>query len=177
MSYLLDSGDDETGTKCSENELLGEGVLMMMAGSDTSSSSLTATMFYLVQHPTVLEKLQTDLRASFPTFSSIQPIAAENHKYLRACIDEAMRLSPPAPTNIPRVVGPGGIKVVNEHIPEKVYVGVPNFSIFRHEYSFPNPHSYIPERWLPDPAVNGVSSSSEEEESVKRVRGLPSRFR
>lgn len=164
MSHLLDSGDDETGTKYSDNELLGEGVLMMMAGSDTSSSSLTTTMFYHVQQPTVLEKLQTDLRASFPTFFSIQPVAAENHGYLRACIDEAMRLSPPAPTNIPRVVGQGGIKVVNEHIPENVYVGVPNFSIFRDEHSFTKPHDYIPERWILDP-VNGVS-----EESVKRVQ-------
>jgi len=124
---------------------------------------LTATMFYLVQHPTVLEKLQADLRASFPILLSIQPVAAENHRYLRACMDEAMRLSPPAPTNIPRVVGQGGIKVVNEHLSENVYVGVPNFSIFRDEHSFAKPHDFIPERWILDPA-NGVS-----EESVKQA--------
>ena len=164
MSYLLDAGDDETGTKYTDNELLGEGILMMMAGSDTSSSSLTATIFYLVQHPTVLEKLQKDLRASFPAQSSIQPVAAENHKYLRACMDEAMRLSPPAPTNIPRIVGQGGIKVVNEHLSENVYVGVPNFCVFRDERSFANPHDFIPERWIPDPA-NCIS-----EESVKRAQ-------
>ena len=164
MSHLLDSGDGETGTKYSDDELLGEGVLMMMAGSDTSSSSLTATMFYLVQHPSILGKLQADLHASFPTLSSIQPVAAENHRYLRACMDEAMRLSPPAPTNIPRVVGQGGIKVVNEHLSENVYVGVPNFSIFRDENSFAKPHDYIPERWIADPA-NGVS-----EASVKRAQ-------
>lgn len=164
MSHLLDSGDDETATKYSDNELRGEGLLLMMAGSDASSSSLTATIFYLVQHPTVLEKLQADLRASFPTLPSVQPVAAENHKYLRACMDEAMRLSPPAPTNIPRVVGQGGIKVVNEYLPENVYVGVPNFSIFRDEHSFAKSHDYIPERWIPDPA-HGVS-----EENVKQAQ-------
>ena len=164
MSHLLDSGDDETGTKYSDDELLGEGVLMMMAGSDTSSSSLTATMFYLVQNPTVLERLQADLRTTFPNLSSIQPIATESHRYLRACIDEAMRLSPPAPTNIPRVVGQGGIKVVNENLPEDVYVGVPNFSIFRDEASFAKAHDYIPERWIPD-AAPGIN-----EESVKRAQ-------
>ncbi|KAL8735807.1 MAG: hypothetical protein Q9166_000671 [cf. Caloplaca sp. 2 TL-2023] len=164
MSHLLDSGDDETGTKYSNNELLGEGVLMMMAGSDTSSSSLTATMFYLIHHPAVLEKLQSDLRETFPTLSSIQPVGAENHRYLRACMDEAMRLSPPAPTNIPRAVGQGGIRVVDEQLPENIYVGVPNFAIFRDEHSFTKPHDYMPERWIPDPA-NGIT-----EESVKRAQ-------
>ena len=104
---------------------------MMMAGSNTSSSSLTATLFYLVQYPDVLKTLQADLRASFPTVASIQFVAAENHRYLRACIDEAMRLSPPAPTNISRVVGDGGTKVVNEQLSKNVYVGVSNFSVFR----------------------------------------------
>lgn len=164
MYHLLNSGDDETGTKYSNDKLLSEGVLMMMAGSDTSSSSLTAAIFYLVQHPAVLEKLQSDLHETFPTLSSIQPVAAENHGYLRACIDEAMRLSPPAPTNIPRVVGPGGIKVVNEQLSENVYVGVPNFAIFRSEQTFTDPHDYVPERWSPD-AANEVS-----EDSVKRAQ-------
>jgi cytochrome P450 len=32
MAHLLDAGDEETGTRYSSNELLGEGILMMMAG-------------------------------------------------------------------------------------------------------------------------------------------------
>ncbi|KAI4256805.1 MAG: hypothetical protein LQ352_001930 [Teloschistes flavicans] len=164
MSHLLDAGDDETGTKYTNNELLGEGILMMMAGSDTSSSSLTATIFYLVQHPAVLRRLQQDLWNTFSALSKIQPVAAETHRYLRACMDEAMRLSPPAPTNIPRVVGSGGINVAGEHLPENIYVGVPNFTIFRDPSCFSDPHSYIPERWIVD-SKTGVT-----EESVKRAQ-------
>lgn len=33
MAHLLDAGDEVTGTKYTSNELLGEGILMMMAGN------------------------------------------------------------------------------------------------------------------------------------------------
>ncbi|KUJ20845.1 cytochrome P450, partial [Mollisia scopiformis] len=164
MAHLLDAGDEETGTKYSSNELHGEGILMMMAGSDTSSSSLTATLFYLSRHPRALKKLHEELRSQFQQTSEIEPRAAENCKYLRACIDEAMRLSPPAPTNIPRVVGEGGIEIVGEHFHPGVYVGVPNFTLFRNKDYFISPHAYVPERWIPDPET-GVT-----EDDVKKAQ-------
>ena len=86
--HVLCSSDDENGTEYSDNDILGESVLMMMAGSDTNLSPLTATMFYLVQHPLALEELQADLGATLPIVSSIQPTAAESHRYLQACIGD-----------------------------------------------------------------------------------------
>jgi len=35
MAHLLEAGDEETGTKYTRDELLGEGILMMMAGKLT----------------------------------------------------------------------------------------------------------------------------------------------
>ncbi|KAI3320504.1 cytochrome P450 [Xylariaceae sp. AK1471] len=164
MAHLLEAGDEETGTKYSSDELLGEGILMMMAGSDTSSSALTATVFYLSRHPAAMRKLRSELTTCFQQASDIEPRAAENCRYLRACIDEAMRLSPPAPTNIPRVVGEGGISIDGEHFQSGVYVGVPNFTLFRNGNYFESPHTYKPERWIVDPRT-GVT-----EEDVKRAQ-------
>ncbi|KAI1302459.1 cytochrome P450 [Xylaria venustula] len=150
MAHLLDAGDEETGTKYSRDELLGEGILMMMAGSDTSSSALTATVFYLSRHPAVMRKLRSEINSTFQRVSDIEPRLTENCRYLRACIDEAMRLSPPAPTNIPRVVGEGGISVGEDHFQPGVYVGVPNFTLFRNSNYYDAPHTYNPDRWIVD---------------------------
>ena len=151
MSHLLEAGDEETGTKYSDNELLGEGVLMMMAGSDTSSSSLTATLFHLAHNMRAQRKVRKEIHARFPMAADIKPREAETCEYLRACMDEAMRLNPPAPTNIPRVVNSGGVTIDGHFFKEGTYVGVPNFALFRDERYFGSildPHAYIPERWI-----------------------------
>lgn len=111
-----------------------------------------------------MKKLHEELRSQFPQPSDIEPRAAENCRYLRACIDEAMRLSPPAPTNIPRVVGDGGITIDGEYFHVGVYVGVPNFTLFRNDKYFDSPHAYVPERWIPDPKT-GVT-----EDDVKKAQ-------
>ena len=75
-----------------------------------------------------------------------------------------MRLCPPSPTNIPRLVGPGGINVVGQHISKGLYVGVPNFSLFRNQEYFERPHDFIPERWIANPTMG------RNEESIKRAQ-------
>ena len=182
LTHLLNAHDDETGTAYNDNELFGESVLLMMAGpsaidpwtlsttpltwlflgSDTTSTAITATFFYLSRHPSALEKLHQELTLTFASVDDIHPRGAETCTYLRACIDEAMRLSPPAPTNIPRLVGSGGIHVVDRIVPEGAFIGVPNFAIFRNELYFDHPHSYKPERWI----VNAKHT----EEEVRRAQ-------
>ncbi|KAI1175665.1 cytochrome P450 [Nemania sp. FL0916] len=149
LAHLINNKDDETGSVYSANELLGEATLLMMAGSDTSTTAINTAIFYLANHPRVLRKLSKELIASFPKLSDIHPNTAENCKYLRACLDEAMRLCPSVPSSIPRVVGPGGIKVLDEDIPQDMWVSVPHFTIFRDARYFDRPHDYIPERWIP----------------------------
>ena len=171
LAHIFNNKDDETGTVYSENELLGEATLLMMAGkrymaftslsprsvadtlvpgSDTSTTAINTTLFYLSHHPRVFRKLDSELRKCFPRLEDIHPNTAENCQYLRACLDEAMRLCPLAPSNIPRILGEGGIRVMDEELPGRMWVTVPNFTIFRNAEYFDRPHGYIPERWIAD---------------------------
>lgn len=59
---------------------------------------------------------------------------------------EAMRLSPPTPTNIPCVVGKGGIVVLDAHGYEDMCVGVPKFAIIHDADAYPTSHTYKTER-------------------------------
>ena len=158
--YLLKAKDPETGKGFSTPELWGESNLLIIAGSDTTSTALAATMFYLVHNPKVLEKLAKEVRAAFeeveeirsgPTLSKLQ--------YLRACIDEAMRLSPSVGGVLPRQVLPGGLEIDGEQIPEGTVVGVPTYAIHHNPEYWSQPFEYRPERWIAESGPNVTAES------------------
>ena len=109
MHYLIKAQDPETGDKFSPPDLVGEAALLVGAGSDTTSTCISAMTFYLVRHPDVLKKLQDEVRNAFEDLDEIKSGPKLNGlTYLRACIDEGLRMSPPVPGILARVTLPGG---------------------------------------------------------------------
>lgn len=117
--YLLKAKDPETGASFGVSELWGESNLLIIAGSDTTSTALTAAVFYLVHNPRVLEKLTREVRHAFNDVEEIRsgPTLAKL-QYVRACIDEAMRLSPSVGGILPRQILHGGMEVDGHKLPE-----------------------------------------------------------
>ncbi|MCJ1251964.1 hypothetical protein MMC30_009202 [Trapelia coarctata] len=148
-SYLLKARDPETGKGFSEAELLSEASALIVAGSDTSSTVLTATLFYLLHNPRTLTTLTTEIRSTFPTLEAIRSgPTLHSCAYLRACLDEAMRFSPPIGGIMPREVLAGGAVIDGEFFPEGVDVGVPHYALHHHETYYPDSFIYRPERWI-----------------------------
>jgi len=148
-SYLLQARDPETGKGFSEDELLSEASVLIVAGSDTASTVLAATLFYLLHNPPTLTHLTETLRSTFSTLESIRSSPALNTcAYLRACLDEAMRFSPPVGGLMPREVLAGGAVIDGEFFPEGVEVGVPHYALSHNEAYYPDSFSYRPERWI-----------------------------
>jgi cytochrome P450 len=156
--YLLNAKDPETGRGFSKDELWGESNLLIIAGSDTTSTALAATFFYLVHNPTILQTLAEEIRS---TFSDVEEILhgqkLSSCHFLKACIDEAMRMSPPVGGALPRCVLPGGCTVDGQFIPEGVDVCVPHYTIHHNPDYFPEPFSYTPSRWLPESAPKSLA--------------------
>src|ERR1700712_5030659 len=106
--YLLNARDPETGKGFSPPELWGESNLLIIAGSDTTSTALASSFFYLVHNPDKLAKLTKAVRATFSALEEIHSSPILNScVYLRAVIDEGMRLSPPVGGILPREVMSG----------------------------------------------------------------------
>lgn len=147
--YLLNARDPETGKGFTGPELWGESNLLIIAGSDTTSTALASAFFYLTHNPRTLHKLTEEIRS---TFSDVEEIVSgptlTSCAYLRAVIDEAMRLSPPVGGLLPREVLPGGIDIDGIHVPEGVVVGTPHYTIHHNPGYFPAPFIFEPERWL-----------------------------
>ncbi|CAL9225081.1 unnamed protein product [Arabidopsis halleri] len=77
---------------------------MFLAGTATSLSFLEWAMTELMRHPKAMKKLQEEIRSSSPQDLYVTEKEAEKMNYLQAVIKEALRLRPPAPLLVPRVL-------------------------------------------------------------------------
>jgi cytochrome P450 len=160
ISWLLDAKDPTTGQGFDIKEVWAESSLLIAAGSDTSSTAMSALLFYLTRNPDKLAKLTAELHLHFATMQDIHSGPALNAcVYLRACLDEALRLAPPVPTILPRTAMAGGMVIDGELIPEGVNVGTGCWSIHHNPAYYPDPYAFKPERWIAD-IDEGVTSES-----------------
>ena len=158
--YLLRAKDPETGRGFTTPELWGESNLLIIAGSDTTSTALAAAVFYLVHNPRVLAKLAEEVRAGFGEVEEICSGAVlAKQQYLRACIDEAMRMSPSVGGLLPRQVLHGEMEVEGQQLPEGTVVGVPHYGVHHNPTYFPEPFEYRPERWIAGSAPQVTAES------------------
>ena len=132
-----------------------------MIGSDTSSSTLAATLFYLSENPGAYERLCREIRQKFSSLDEIKLGAQLNScTYLRACIDEALRMSPPVGAALWREVGTGGITIGSVQLPQGIDVGTGIYSLHHNGKYFHEPFRFNPERWLV--GENGVTKEQVE---------------
>lgn len=111
-----------------------------MLGGDTTATALSATLFYLSRNSECYTKLATEIRTAFRKGAEISGKGLAGCQYLRACIDESLRMSPPTPGTLWRHLAPEeegrGPFVVDGHvIPKGTKVGVNTYSLHHNEVS------------------------------------------
>lgn len=158
--YLLKAKDPETGAGFSTPELWGESNLLIIAGSDTTSTALAATVFYLVHNPAEMKKLADEVRSAFNDVEEIRMgTTLSSLQYLRACIDEAMRLSPSVGGLLPREVLAGGMEIDGNQIPAGTVVGVPHYTVQHNAQYYPQPFDFKPGRWIAGSSTSVTSDN------------------
>ncbi|QBZ66636.1 hypothetical protein PoMZ_13619 [Pyricularia oryzae] len=152
---LINATDPETGSKFTTDELLAESATLVFAGTDTASISLAALLFYLAHNPTCYQRAATEVRDAFGSEPVQGGPALASCVYLKACINEAMRMSPPVGGSLWReVTPPEGSIVDGQLIPQGCTVGVGLYSIQHSEVYYEEPFRYNPDRWLGNDANN-----------------------
>lgn len=149
-------------------ELWGEATFLVPAGGMTTAGTLTAVFFYLSRHPAAYARLVSEIRTIFPSAQAIQngPLLA-NCVYLRAVIDESLRLSVPTTSmpwreeeTLPSAKPPTEPFVVDGHvIPRGTMVVVNTYCIMHNPDYFPDPFAFKPERWLDEASSNALRSA------------------
>ncbi|KAF2156932.1 cytochrome P450 [Myriangium duriaei CBS 260.36] len=129
-------------------DLEANGLALMFAGAETTAALLSAALTYLVKDFSRLQLLQREVDCHFDCIESISLRACSQLPYLNAVLEECLRLAPPVPIDLPRVVPEGGAPVCGRILPEDTIVGVSIFAASRDSRNFHHPTKFLPERWL-----------------------------
>ncbi|CCT74692.1 related to benzoate 4-monooxygenase cytochrome P450 [Fusarium fujikuroi IMI 58289] len=144
--------DREGGTReLSFQRLLAESIVFMNAGSETTAAALSSTLYFLLSNPKCFEKLRTEIDARLePNHDGIVSYdSARDVPYLRACIDESLRLRPPIAYALQRlVVSPQGAIIAGHHIKQGTTVAVSPWTVHRNRKLYKNPDEFDPGRWF-----------------------------
>ncbi|KAH7372145.1 putative cytochrome P450 monooxygenase [Cadophora sp. MPI-SDFR-AT-0126] len=130
-------------------EIVAEVGIMMNAGSATTAIAMANVMFQLLKNPTVMEKLRAEVDSVLDDHEVVASYDKIKHlPYLRACLDESLRLFPPTSHGLTRAVPPEGMDILGEYIPGGTSVSISAYVAHRDESIFPMAEKFIPERWL-----------------------------
>ncbi|KAF7183231.1 hypothetical protein CNMCM7691_003144 [Aspergillus felis] len=166
LGNLLAARDPETGEGLPNAQLWVDSNLLIIAGSDTSSTAMAALFFYLSRNPTAYGRVTKEVRAVFNNPADVaQGPQLNSCVYLRACVFEVIRLCPAVSGALWREVLDGGLSIpeMNMHIPAGCEVGTGIWSLNHNEKYFPDAFAFQPERWIAeesgDEAVNSAKSA------------------
>ncbi|RPD58907.1 high nitrogen upregulated cytochrome P450 monooxygenase 2 [Lentinus tigrinus ALCF2SS1-7] len=151
LYYYLSNEDLPDKDPPSLRELADDGVLAVVAGSDTASLTMTSVFYLLLTHPETYATLQEEIDTLYPPG---EPDSETKHHhempYLNAVINEALRLFPPVPSGTQRQVPRNAAPVVigSVVIPPGTVVYLPTLALHRDPRNFTFPDDFWPERWL-----------------------------
>ncbi|BAE60506.1 unnamed protein product [Aspergillus oryzae RIB40] len=149
----LMEGKDSNGNKLGREELTAEALTQLIAGSDTTSNTSCAILYWCLRTPGVIEKLHKVLDESIPKDVDV-PVHAmvKDIPYLQWVIWETMRIHSTSAMGLPREIPAGNPPVtISGHTfyPGDV-VSVPTYTIHRSKEIWgPDAEQFVPERWDP----------------------------
>ncbi|KAH6714875.1 cytochrome P450, partial [Leptodontidium sp. MPI-SDFR-AT-0119] len=149
FSFLAKAKDPETGEGLTLSELGAESTTLIVAGSDTTSTTIAGTFYYFTRYPSFYKQARDEVRAAFGSAEEIRLGPQLNQcVFLRACINETLRISPSVGSALWREVQAGGETIDGHFFPPGVDVGVGIYSIHHNDLYHSNPLVYSPGRWL-----------------------------
>ncbi|TKY45141.1 steroid 17alpha-monooxygenase or 17alpha-hydroxyprogesterone aldolase [Spatholobus suberectus] len=120
---------------------------MFAAGTETTSSILGWMMTELLRHPSVMHKLQSEVRNVVRGRTHITEEDLSSMHYLKAMVKETFRLHPPAPLLLPRE-SMEDTKVMGYNIGTGTQIIVNAWAIGRDPSCWDQPQEFQPERFL-----------------------------
>jgi cytochrome P450 len=139
---------DEPGSGMSDEDVVGNVFTMLLAGEDTTATSLSWMIYLLSRNPQAMDRVREEVDKVLGPMDTWTAESLGELNYLEACIHESMRLKPVGPFNVVEAlkdqviddgVGPAGTSVV---------------MVMRHDNMkdelFADAKQFKPERWLPE---------------------------
>ena len=156
MTHIL-RHNDEKGMSVLEIEATMR--VLVLAGSETTATALSAMIGNLLRNPLILDNLKFEIRKSFRHAAEICAKRVADLPYLRAVIEEGLRLGSPVALGMPRMVPASGAEVSGHWLPGGTSVSASGFSSNRSAMNFPDsPALFDPSRWQSESTSERPSS-------------------
>ncbi|EFX00361.1 cytochrome p450 monooxygenase [Grosmannia clavigera kw1407] len=137
------------GITLSNEHLVSEGILMLVAGTDTTAIALSTTTHNLIRRPELFEKLRQEIMTVAPTLDSRPKYSdLDALPFLDACVKEGLRISSPVRGRLPRVVPKEGWTFKGRFFKPGTIVSASSLYLLHDEDAFPSPETFDPNRWL-----------------------------
>jgi cytochrome P450 len=132
--------------------------MLIVGGAETTATLLTGLLYYLLSSKsplttkTYIFTLTAAIREqlSSPSEITLPSLEANDLAYLSASINEGLRLFPPIPGNLRRIVPKGGRLISGNWVPAGTLVAVDIMSANMYSGNFRYPDEFRPERWFMD---------------------------
>lgn len=149
-------------TEKSPSRLWQDAQVTVIAGTLTTASALSYTLFSLLSQPSLLRRLRSELETAIPNPKRIPQLATlEQLPFLTACIKEGLRLSNGVSTRLQRI-DPDNPVVFTDRtrnigkryiLPPGTPLSMTGMLIHQDASIFPEPLLFKPDRWLDNPGL------------------------
>jgi cytochrome P450 len=149
LSRLIVSTAEEADPRVGRERLRDELVTLLLAGHETTASTLSWTLYLIDEHPEVRERLHDEavkvLGDRSPTYEDLHHL-----RYTAMVVEEVMRMYPPV-WLLPRKALADD-EVGGYHVPAGADVLISPYTLHRHPQFWDEPERFDPERF--DPALS-----------------------
>ncbi|EIW76509.1 cytochrome P450 [Coniophora puteana RWD-64-598 SS2] len=157
LQRLLGYKYTSTNENMPDHDIISELMGHMIAGSDTTSNTLSYMFWELSRRPDVMIKLQNELDAVMPDSRAIPDISTlQKLPYLNAFLNEGLRVYSAVPSPLERVVPPSSkgspsddcFDLMGYALPPGTIVSTQGWSMHHDAAVFHSPDTFLPDRWL-----------------------------
>ena len=147
MMTATDQTTVEGVSRLTDDEVVAQSVIFLLAGYETSSNTLSFTLYHLAVNPDVQDKLRSEINEAVETNARKKSLyeIAHNIEYLDCVIKEAQRLNPPV-AFVNRECDED-YNVNGIHITRGTEVQIPIYALHHDPDAWADPEKFDPERF------------------------------
>ena len=148
MSYMTAGSKADPSHHMSREELEINSMLLVVARSESVTTTLVGAIHWLLRTPVILQKLVQEVRTAYSKEENITGASLDKLSYLNAVIQETLRLCPTIPDGMRRQIPVSGASVAGHFLPKRTVVSIPQWATYQSSTNLYLPQDFIPDRWL-----------------------------